>query len=188
GFPSAPLLGKIFRAYTRHPIRAPSATQEALVVLLVRVGLTRRLGLSSLGPDGLVLLTRLGEQLLHVSGCLWDGIVHEAQGRREADAELIAHDLSELALRTLQRGGSQRNIRLVVDGCATHGVEHTGVVQVAGHPGVRDGHVLQAWVLDLPLDSDGDDLLDALGHARSASTISHDVALLFGRGLHGPTG
>src|SRR5699024_12285510 len=85
GSPPAPPLPTAGPSTTlfRSPIRAPSATQEALVVLLVRVGLTRRLGLSSLGPDGLVLLTRLGEQLLHVSGCLWDGIVHEAQGRRD---------------------------------------------------------------------------------------------------------
>jgi hypothetical protein len=94
-------------------------------------------------------------------------------------AELSAH------LRADQPGRAAQRRRRVVDGVGVtqHGVEHGGLLGVAGHPHVGDGHEPQPRVLDPPLQHLGDDHLDAVGDLADAGR-GHDV-LQLGAGVPG---
>ena len=56
---------------------------------------------------------------------------------------------------------------------AVDGVEHRGLAEVAGHPGVGDGDHAQPGVLDLHLDRGGDDLADAHRQLAGAGRVGH---------------
>src|SRR5690606_17068734 len=56
----------------------------------------------------------------------------------------------------------------------TDGVEHGGVMEIAGHGDIGDGDVLEATVLDLAFDCAGDDGLNAFGHSGRTGVIHHE--------------
>src|SRR5699024_4819066 len=69
----------------------PVVLRGVLPVLAVGVFVTGRTGPLGRPPDLLVLLPRPGQQLLHVSGRFWDGVVDKGELGGELDPGLLAH-------------------------------------------------------------------------------------------------
>ena len=96
----------------------------------------------------------------------------EGQGRRELHPGLPADRGAQHALGALQAGGRGRPLLVV----AVDRVEDGRLPQVAGDPGVRDGHVsAEPRVLDPALQRLGDHLPDEVRQLRRPRVVGHCV-------------
>src|ERR1700690_2728698 len=101
----------------------------------------------------------LGHQVLDSLSRVRDHFGDELQGRGMAQADLASHLGPDDASRTVQR---QRRVRPFGVG-PVHRVEHLGLAEVVGQPGLGDVDKTEPRVLDPPLQHYRDDLADPVG-------------------------
>src|SRR5919107_2904379 len=113
-------------------------------------------------PHPLERLVELTRGVGHVVG-------DEGERGHELDARLPADCRAQHAGGRREGPGGVLDLRRV----AVDGVEDRRLTQVAGHPGVGDGHHAEPRVLDLRLDRGGDDLADAPREVAGAGRVGH---------------
>src|SRR5580693_6164205 len=101
----------------------------------------------------------LGHQVLDSLGRVRDHVGDELERRGMAQAELASHLGPDDAGRTVQ---GQRRVRPFGVG-PVHRVEHLGLAEVVGQPGLGDGDEAEPRVLDPQLQHFRDDLADPVG-------------------------
>ena len=114
------------------------------------------------------------KRVLEGAGRLRQGVGRELDRRRQAQAQLPSDVRANVALGTVEGPAGVPELPLIAIG----GVEDRGVLEVAGDADVRDGHELQAGILQSVCHQRRDYLMDALGDSVGA-WIGH-LALLFG--------